>query len=525
MTASPARSVLIVEDEGVFAEDLRDSLAELGYDAFAIASSSDEAMQHVTARCPDIILMDIRIDGERDGIDTAAHLRAHYDVPIVYLTAHADDATIARAKSTDPYGYLVKPVKAGELRSAIELSLHRHELDRKLRERDRMQRQLEVADRMASLGTLTAGLAHEINNPLAVVIANTDYLRGEIEAVRHELHTGAASRGELTARLDEVSQIQTEVCAAGARIGKIVADLREFARPAEPMVNEADVGRAIRWAVRATAHEFRHRARLVHDDAGLPMVRGDEGRLGQVFVNLLRNAAQAIAPGRLTEHEVAIRGRVEGDRVTVEVRDNGPGIHPEHVARIFEPFFTTKPIGEGTGLGLSVCHGIVTSLGGEIQVDSKPGEGATFRISLRALPGKAPPRAARTTQLPPLRGRILVVDDDAMIHRTMKRLLRDHDVVCTDSAGEALALIDRGERFDVILSDLMMPVMTGVEFYRELRTRSPDLVRRLVFVTGGACATAGAEEFLRSVSNITLEKPFNQADFASVIARMLADRS
>jgi PAS domain S-box-containing protein len=642
MAAPPPRSVLIVEDERIFAEDLQDSLTELGYDAFAIASSADEAVEQIAERCPDIVLMDIRIKGALDGIETAALLRKQFDVPVIYLSANTDRATLMRANTTQPYGYLLKPIKEAELLSALEVSLHRHQVERRLRQRERwfsttlrsiadavvtvdlggtvtfmnpaaerlsgipaasalgrpaaevlrlvgrdgaspieatfaralrdnrpvsgdaalvsangqrlisdsaapvvedgellgavvvlrdvtdqkrMQRQLELADRLASLGTLTAGVAHEINNPLAVVIATSDFLRGELDDVTGGVRAGRVPAGELVERLAELAQVQGEISTAGTRISKIVTDLKVFSRTAEPASGEADVGRAIQWAVRTTAHEFRHRARLHHEIAALPPALADETRLGQVFVNLLKNAAQVIAPGRAAEHEVAIRARAERRQIIVEVRDTGPGIPREAMDRIFEPFFTTGDVGEGTGLGLAVCHGIVTAMGGEIQVDSAPGKGATFRVILRAATQPTvppPPQAAAPSQ--PRRGRILVVDDDPLIHRTMKRLLREHELVSTDAAQDALDLLARDDKFDVILSDLMMPAMTGIEFFQRLRQRSPELARRVVFVTGGARATSGAEDFLRSIPNTTLDKPFGKPELQRVIARALDDR-
>ncbi|TMQ27688.1 MAG: response regulator, partial [Deltaproteobacteria bacterium] len=569
MITNPTRSVLIVEDERIIAADLQQSLIGMGYDAFAIACSGDEAIKRATERCPDIILLDIRIKGPRDGIETAVLLRERFDVPLIYLTAHADDTTIARAKATEPYGYLLKPVKPAELRSVIEVAMHRHDVERRLRQRERwfattlrsmadavitvdlagnitfmnsaaerltetaaaqalgrpardllslfdpggsspvespldralrdnrtasldttmitrsnvrrlihdstspvgddrgrlgavmvfrdltdqqhMQRQLEIADRLASLGTMAAGVAHEINNPLAVVIANSDYIRSELDEISTALDAAAP---ELAERVRDLAQIQSEISRAGTRIGKIVGDLRTFSRPGEQTSGQADLASAIHWAIRTTSHEFRHRARLVHDLPALPPVVGDETRLGQVFVNLLQNAAQAIPPGKVNENQVTIQARVERPHIIIEVRDTGPGILPGNLQRIFEPFFTTKEVGEGTGLGLSVCHGIVTSMGGDIEVESAIGKGALFRVTLRiASWATVPPTRPLTTPIAVRPGRILVVDHDEMVHRTMSRLLRDHDLVCTGSGHGALALL-AGERFDLILCDL-----------------------------------------------------------------------
>lgn len=641
MAFSQLHSVLIVEDERIVAKDLQHTLAAMGYDAFAIASSADEALSQAAVKCPDLVLMDIRIKGGRDGIETAELLRKRYGVPIVYLTAHADDATIERAKRTTPYGYLMKPVKSAELRSAIEVSLHRHEMEKQLRERERwfattlrsiddavitvdldgriatinpaaevatgiaadqaigrmasdvlrldagahptppldevlagrrtiaihdarldtarrpqriisgtaspvldadelrgavvvfrdvtdhkrVQQQLEIADRLASLGTLTAGVAHQINNPLAVVMANASYVRSELDDIGVGIRALDDPDRDLADRVRELAEIQAEISAAGLRIGKIVADLKAFSRPPEQTSGAADIGSAISWAVRTTEHEFRHRARLICDVAALPPATADETRVGQVFVNLLMNAAQAIAPGKASENEVAIRARCDGDRIIVEVRDTGPGIAHDDLGRIFEPFYTTRAIGEGTGLGLSVCHGIIKSVGGEIEVDSTVGVGTTFRVILYAAarPAPSPVRPALGTTPCTRRGRILVVDDDAMVHRTIGRLLREHDLVCTDDAREVVARIDRGERFDLILSDLMMPIMTGIELYEQLIARDPEQARRVVFVTGGALTTAQVNEFLRSVSNVTIEKPFGMPEIQSLVSRMLGD--
>ncbi|HEX3757488.1 MAG TPA: response regulator [Kofleriaceae bacterium] len=635
MPMTQSYSILIVEDERIVAKDLQYMLGTLGYDAYAIAASSDEAVARITERCPDLALMDIRIKGGRDGVETAELLRRQFGVPVVYLTAHADDTTLGRATQTQPYGYLMKPVKAAELRSAIEIAVHRSAMENQLRERERwfaaalrsiddavitvdpagritfanpaaerltgaaadqvlgqiaaqrlrfaapapaapldealrdrrtleiheaaldtadgrrlvsgsaapvlhgsdllgavvvlrdvtertrMQRQLELADRLASLGTLTSGVAHQINNPLAVVLANGSFLRGELDELAAGLGESEAER-TLAERLQELSQVQGEITSAGWRIGKIVSDLKSFSRPSDSPSATADVARAIGWAVRTTEHEFRHRARVTEDVADLPPAVADEARLGQVFVNLLMNAAQAFAPGT-AGHEVAIRGRTEGDRIVIEVRDNGPGIAPDHVRRIFEPFFTTKGIGHGTGLGLSVCHGIVTSAGGAIEVDSELGRGTTFRVILAT---EAPP--ARVAAPPPAvpagpvrRGRILVVDDDPMVHRTIKRLLRDQDLMCADNGREALALFERGERFDLVLSDLLMPIMTGIELHEQLVAIDPAQADRVAFMTGGAVVTTQVQDFLRSVPNPTLEKPFGVPEIQSLVARML----
>jgi CheY-like chemotaxis protein len=277
-------------------------------------------------------------------------------------------------------------------------------------------------------------------------------------------------------------------------------------------------------------NEIRHGARLVKDFAPVPDVVANEARLGQVFLNLLLNAVQALPEGRSERNEIRIVVRSPtAERVVVEVHDNGVGI-PAHVrARIFEPFFTTKPIGVGTGLGLAICHGIVTSLGGTLSVESEPGHGSVFRVELPAARSTtgvtptvgvvdAPPQLASPT----VHGRILVIDDEAAVCSSLQRLLAgEGDVVTVTSAREALELIGSGERFDVLLCDVMMPGMDAPALYEELLEVAPAQAERMVFMTGGAF-TARARDFLERVPNARVDKPFDVAALRALVRARVA---
>jgi CheY-like chemotaxis protein len=207
----------------------------------------------------------------------------------------------------------------------------------------------------------------------------------------------------------------------------------------------------------------------------------------------------------------------------VEITDTGGGIAPEVLPRIFDPFFTTKPVGVGTGLGLSICHGIVSGLGGEIQVDSVPRRGSTFRV---LLPAASPAQRAASPApspgaAPERRGRILVVDDEPLVGRAVTRILSQHEVVHRTSARAALADVAEGaERFDLVLCDLMMPEMTGMDLHARLRALAPALADRTIFLTGGAF-TGGAREFLDRVPNARIEKPFDPETLRGLVARAL----
>jgi signal transduction histidine kinase len=242
-------------------------------------------------------------------------------------------------------------------------------------------RRLSLSERMASVGTLAAGVAHEINNPLAYVTANLDLLLEEVEAL------GADPSPE---RVAEIGDMLRQAREGAERVRRIVRGLQTFARPDAEALSLVDVRALLDTSVDIASAEVRGRARIVREFGAVPQVEADDARLGQVFINLLVNAAQAIPAGDPAAHEIRLVTTTDAaGRAVVEVHDSGPGIPAAVLGRIFDPFFTTKPVGVGTGLGLSICHNIVTGMGGEIDVVSREGAGAVFRV---ALPACAAPR-------------------------------------------------------------------------------------------------------------------------------------
>ncbi|QSQ15785.1 ATP-binding protein [Myxococcus landrumensis] len=255
-------------------------------------------------------------------------------------------------------------------------------------DRKAMQAQLVVADRLAAVGTLAAGVAHEINNPLAFVLSNLSFLAVELQSVARELPPG---------RTSEMEEVLREAVDGAHRVRQIVRDLRTFSRGDDEAAAAVNLQAVLESAITMARGELKMRAQIIRDYRDVPLVEGNEGRFGQVFLNLLINAAHAIPEGKPESHQVRVVLRSTEDRVIVEVHDTGVGMAPEVRARIFDPFFTTKPVGEGTGLGLSICHGIVTGFGGEIAVESEPGRGSVFRVTLPVGPrsrelGPASPR-------------------------------------------------------------------------------------------------------------------------------------
>ncbi len=488
-------TILVVEDESIVATDLERSLRRLGYSVLEPAASVDEALKTAREGEPDLVLMDVRIQGDRDGIETAELLRRLFGLPVVYLTAYGDAATLERAKRTEPMGYLMKPVKPGDLKSTVEMALFRHGVETRLREREQwlrtvldsifdsvvatdnsgnvrlinrkaasllgreadscvgeaistlvrmrsvddqtelatllpkaletrvpqerredvllvchdghrkavsesaspildgerllggltvlrdvterlaLRQQIEFNDRLAAMGRMAAGVAHEVNNPLMAVAANLHFA---VEALKGKQDEGevSADRGEM---LDALSDAQFNT----QRIRDIVSDLGSFSRRSGTEPQRANIAKVVQWAVHSAAPSLEQRAIVRVDVPANLEVALPETRLGQVLVNLLTNAAQAMSSNGFPQQNVIrIRAHVDNGYVRIELSDTGPGIPDNLIGSVFDPFVTTKGNNGGTGLGLFVCHGIVTSAGGRIEVESAPGHGTRFHIHL-----------------------------------------------------------------------------------------------------------------------------------------------
>jgi two-component system, cell cycle sensor histidine kinase and response regulator CckA len=640
-------SVLVVEDERLVARDIADTLTRMGYDVTAEVASASECLEHVRARRPDLVLMDIHLQGEVDGIEAAQRLREDFDIPVVFLSAYADDQTVNRAKHTAPLGYLLKPFRKSELKSAVELGLYKHQMERRLRDRERWfsttlraigdaviavdvegnvsfmnraaesmtgrtlvdlegkplssafrlvnektresvsdptlvalerrevvslpshtalvtaerevsvedsaapivderghllgavvvlrdvsvarkaQEQFALSDRLASLGAVAAGVAHEINNPLTYIVGNVGFLGEELARLRRLAALGLTDEQApaLADCLGQLDQLTSEIDEGATRVARIVSDLGRFGQQPAP-IRSGNIRQALDWAVRVSRAAITQHASLELELDPVPFVRGDEGRLGQVFLNLLLNAAHACRHGDATTHAVTVSCHLEppGEDgrafVVVSVRDTGTGMSEQVLERIFEPFFTTKPIGMGTGLGLSVCHGIIQELGGSIGVTSVLGEGSLFEVRLpMAERANVPvePRKAR----PSGPARVLVIDDDPRVLGVLTRMLEGNHVRAALGARSALEYLDsHGANVDAIVCDVLMPEMSGIQLYRELELRHPTLRERVIFMSGGANTTP-AREFLRGVDNPWLKKPPQRGELLAALDQVL----
>ena len=367
-------------------------------------------------------------------------------------------------------------------------------------ERRRLQDQLIQSEKMSAIGQLIAGIAHDLNNPLASVVGFADFL-SEVP------HVPPALREPLAVIREEAE-----------RASNIVKNLLSFARKQEHQRRPT----ALRPLLDATFVLLRNQLMAHRVDASievepdLPMPDIDPNQIQQVFVNLLNNAAQAIAstgrPGR-----VQVRARRWLDGVAVDVIDDGPGMPESLAAQAFEPFFTTKPEGEGTGLGLSISQGIVREHGGRIMLATEEGHGSTFTVQLPLSTRPPPPAPDAGTGTPTKRLRVLVVDDEPHILHYMHATLEawGHIPVVARNGREALDFADR-ESFDLVISDLRMPELGGREFYEELARRHPALATRLVFSTGDT-VRGDTLAFLESLDRPYLHKPFSLAELRTLL--------
>jgi signal transduction histidine kinase len=411
--------------------------------------------------------------------------------------------------------------------------------ERRTRERE-YQRRLMQAERLAAVGQLAAGVAHEINNPAAFMLSNLTVARQHAErlaaglsavreaAAAHPAAAGAVEAALVREGLDgvvaDLAQLSEDNVEGIRRIASIARTLLGFARVAPDRITETCLDRVAEDACRVVAAEVAPRARLVKRLEPVPPIAADHGKLVQVATNLLVNAARAIPEGDAAGNEVELTTWAEGDRVWLRVRDTGCGIPLELQPRIFEPFFTTRPRGVGTGLGLPVSAEIARLHGGEIRFTSQPGRGSTFELVLPRRTGLTAQVVVLTPEPAAPRGRprVLVVDDEPALLAAYRRTLgHDYDLTVARSGEEALALIHRSPAWDAILCDLVMPGLDGEGFLERLRASHPALVERVAFCSGGAF-TERTMRFADGLGAELLHKPLERDQVDRVLRRLAA---
>ena len=579
--------ILIVEDEAIVALDIQARLIRLGHQVAGIASSGEEAIRLAEASLPDLALMDIRLRGKMDGVATAHQLRVRFDVPVVYLTAYGDDATLQRAKITEPFGFLIKPFEERELHGTIEMALYKIQMQKRLQQHsaqlqriistlpegvalldaenrivmanpraqeylmalggvgigevlqklgdmstdqlvsvldhglwqeipyagppqrtfeatttsgsgefahgaaeenslDRLlvirdvtterqiQERIRLHERLAAIGQFAAGIAHDFNNIMTTVVIYAELMQ------TGEPNLTPQSRERLESIVQQAKHATD-----------LIKQLLGFSRASRMEVQPVDI-------VPLVKEEAQMLQRLIPQNIQLKLVYqpgdyvicGDATQILQVLMNLTLNARDAMPNGgelcielaRCSGEEIPLDDiKADSEWITIRISDTGAGIDPDDLPHIFEPFFTTKAPGKGTGLGLAQVHGIVQQHGGYVYADSCIGKGSTFSVFLPAQTSASTDDVdAATGFSPPVQGNhhtIMVVEDDPVVRQSICELLgaMDYQIFAASNGCEALALLESCEmHVDLILSDLVMPEMGGVELCRELRTRKLD---------------------------------------------------
>lgn len=513
MSAPSPGQLLLVEDDAAVRLLLRREFEDRGYDVVAV-DAAEHALPVLARQRVDVVLTAVRMPG-MGGIALCRAVRRDWPATdVVLMTGFASLETAAEGLRLGAFDYLLKPF--GELDLVVSCIDRALEKQRLAAESESLRQRLAHSDRLVTIGRLAAGVAHEINNPAAFVLANLTAMQQAI----HELRLLAPPNATL--RLNDLDEMIAENQYGLRRIAAIVRDLRNFSRIEPDTIEWVDANQVAHQATTMVLHQIRLKAQLVSELGQVPVVAGDKGKLVQVVVNLLVNACQAIPDGEGLAHRITLRTATRGDRIVLEVEDTGQGIPEADLGGLFEPFTTSKGRDQGSGLGLSLAKEIVAQHGGELTVVSRVSEGSVFTISLpldtglsmpqpRPLPAPAPPAQRR---------RILMVDDEKKLLRACQRMLSKHfDVVTCPSAEEGLAVLEQDRAFEAIVCDLMMGGMDGEQFYGLVHQRYPDLGPRVLIMTGGT-PRPRTQEFAARLTHC-LQKPFTLDAFRSAVDELL----
>ncbi|MCA1987176.1 MAG: response regulator, partial [Desulfovibrio sp.] len=519
--------IMIVDDERIVALDIKNTLERLGYKVPAICSTGEEAVDKAAELTPDLILMDIKLRGEMDGVQAAELIHTHQGTPIIFLTAYSDEKTLERAKLSEPFGYLIKPFEERELHSNIEIALFKVRAERELRSAK------QTAERASQhKSAFLANMSHEIRSPMNGIIGMTEL----------------ALDTDLT---DEQRDFLETVRDSAETLLRIINDILDFSKIEARKMELAKVDFDLRATLDKALKPHRHACERkgifcsLHISPDVPpRLNGDPGRLGQIIGNLVSNAVKYTDAGGL-EVEVNMvtvpmsREEVEARALAMQpspvkllfsVRDSGLGIPPEKHGEIFESYLqapTARQYG-GTGLGLAIAKELAEMMGGAIWLRSRPGLGSTFYFTATFQPPAVlAPRptveAAPVGDAHPLE--VLVVDDNIVSQRLAVRLLekQGHQAVCAGNGLQALDVL-RIRRFDMVLTNIQMPEMDGLELLERIRSGAvPGLNPHIPVVAVTAHALKGdRERFLAAGMDGYIAKPVNATEFHRVLASTAA---
>ena len=464
-------------------------------------------LKMIEASPPDVVLLDLRLPDARDEEVVRRTHEILVEVPMVVLTGVEDGLVARRCLELGADDYIEKNSLSPEsLRRALAFAVARG------RART-LQARLRSSERLASLGRLAAGVAHEINNPATSVLVNLELIARSLSDLAQ---ASEGSDPRLDRVLPELRDMVEDAKQGTERIARIVRELSNFSRMDHESLEAFSPTVLMKRARSLTAHRIPEGVSVIQESAATLLAAGDVGKIEQVLVNVLSNAGDAMEGCAGTIH---IACHVVGTRLVFSVEDQGPGIDDLIADRIFDPFFTTKQRGEGTGLGLAISAEAAQRMGGDLRLVRSGPLGSRFELSLPFVePADAKPNVTRAGQwISGRRWRVLLIDDDANVLTSWTRVLSvSHDLRSVSSAEAAIALLKSGAIFDVILCDLVMPGMGGAGFFRELQKDRPALLARLVLTTGGLVDDS-AHAFVISTGLQVLEKPVRLAQLRACV--------
>ena len=508
-------SILIVEDESVLALDLRRNLERIGYFVIATVSSGEEVLEKLQLEKPDLIILDIKLRGELDGIETADIINKQYSIPFIFVSAYSDDKIIDRAKSVEPYGYIIKPFGINNLRASIEMAMYREKMKSEV---IKLEAQLRQSEKMKAVGTLAGGIAHDFNNILTVILGYTT-LVDEKNLSGENIST-------------DIAGIRT----AALRANSLTKHLLAFSRKQilNPEYVEVDniVGNISRMVTRIVPENI---SLSVISNAENQLIFIDKAQIEQVVLNLILNAKDAMKNGGtlvlssqnvcLKKDRIVTTGSIpKGNYISICVKDDGIGISQENLEHIFDPFFTTKALHEGTGLGLSTVYGIIKQSSGYIDVASKINEGTKFTIYLKSsskvnvdeiqLQDKSTNNYKGTET-------IFVVEDEEEIRKLIIKMLNSngYQIVEASNPGEALLICEnKNINFDLLITDVFLPLINGHQLSKRLNVQGRKF--KTIYISGyenEMVKNLGVD----SASDNFLAKPFQWAELLALVRHTL----
>lgn len=505
-------TILLVEDNEGDADLIKELLVRQdgGQHEIIHVKNLKDAVSSLASLKIDIILLDLRLpDGV--GIECLNAIQSSArDIPIVVLTGMHDEMLALSCIEAGAQDYISKEeVQAQSLKRSIGYAIARSEIKK-------MEAELFISDRMASLGILVAGVAHEINNPLAIILSHIVII---IEKLSQNINKYK--------QLQDPLLLLNNVKEAAERIQNIVKDLKIFSRVDLQETRYAfDINTILDSVIKMAWHEICTRAKLIKEYGTIKKAYVNESRIFQVFLNLIVNAAQAIPENNKEINQIRVVTRMTEDgKIAIDIKDTGTGIPPEIQQHLFTQFFTTKPVGLGTGLGLAICQRIVESLDGEITFVSELGVGTCFTVLLPAAPTEIIETQKKVIAKPIVekKEKIMVIDDEPSLTKVVKLILEsDYDVYCFNSSITALEYFKNDPNFDLIISDLRMPEMHGIEFYQRIISFMPTQNKRFLFMSGNIW-TPEVHQFIESNKIRVLEKPFNNSNLYSLVNELISE--